>query len=355
MAHNYTERDGMFVVREPSWHGLETEVFEDYPTREQAQQVAHPWEPVSEPGYRQVPEVIIRDKHPGESWCSPDCPGPRHVEQVAQVRYEQIEEAQAIVRSDTGDTLGVVSGTYEPIRNEEMYDIAEAIEGEAKGSVRFETGGSLKGGRKVWLLIRLTEPLVLREDAITATIPYYALQNAHDGSSSFRGQATMTRIVCDNTAQLADMDASARGTEFVFRHTVNVKQRIEEAKAALSGWREGLREWRLMQESLLDVRVTPEQMLEFEERFIPMPPPHVVSSRVVNNVEAARNQFRSILTGSTLEGVEESAYGLVQASVEYLNHYRKARTQETRFRRAYLDRNRVVTDAVELVREIAHV
>lgn len=342
MAHNYTERDGMFVVREPSWHGLENAVFEDYPTREQAQKIAHPWEPISEPVYRKVPKVHVHDQN-----CFRDCM------EFMDEEIEEIPEFKAIVRSDTADTLGVVSSTYEPIQNSEMYDIAEAIEGEAKGSVRFETGGSLKGGRKVWLLIRLNEPLVLRDDPTTATIPYYALQNAHDGSGAFRGQATMTRIVCDNTAQLADMEAGARGTEFVFRHTVNVKQRIEEAKAALEGWREGVQKWRLMQEVLLNVNVSSRHIDEFIDRFIPMPPPHVASERVVNNVLAARQQLNGIIWGETLNGVHGTAYAMVQGSVEYLNHYRKARSQETRFKRAYLDRDRIVTDAVQLVREVA--
>lgn len=359
MAHNITERDGMFTVREAAWHGL-GEVLQDYPTRQAAQELAHPWEPISEPVYRRVP--VLHEHDPGcyrGGWSGQNavdydrtlvCERPVLVDQ-----YEEIEDAQAIVRSDNGTTLGVVSGTYEPVKNAEMYDIAEAIEGEAKGSVRFETGGSLKGGRKVWLLIRLNEPLVLRDDKITATIPYYALQNAHDGSGSFRGQSTLTRIVCDNTSQLADMDAQARGTEFVFRHTANVRDRIEEAQNALAGWREGLQQWRLQQEVLLARTVTPHQEREFVERFIPMPPPHAVSDRVVNNVDTARDQLQGIIRGETLEGVHGTAYGLVQASVEYLNHARKARSAETRFKRNYLDRDRIVTDAVELVREVAYV
>ena len=54
MSHNITERDGVFTVREPAWHRL-GEVLPDYPSREQAQKIAHPWEPVSEPVYRKVP------------------------------------------------------------------------------------------------------------------------------------------------------------------------------------------------------------------------------------------------------------------------------------------------------------
>lgn len=332
MAHNITERDGMFTVREAAWHGL-GEVLPDYPTRQEAQQIAHPWEPVSEPLYRQVPEVAE--------------------DGTLTSRFEEVTGYVANVRSDDGSTLGIVSDTYQTVSNDEMYDIAEAIEGEAKGSVMFETGGSLKGGSKVWLLIRLRDPLILREDPQTATIPYYALQNAHDGSGAFRGQATMTRIVCDNTAQMADLDAQQRGTEFVFHHTKNVRDRIEEARDALAGWRESVQAYRLMSEHLLDTRITGYQEAEFVERFIPMPPPRTVSDRVVNNVETARNQLWDILRGPTLDNTGLTAYSLVQGAVEYLNHARKARNAETRFKRAYLDRERIVSDAVELALEIA--
>src|SRR5699024_236789 len=109
--------------------------------------------------------------------------------------------------------------------------------------VMVESGGSLKGGRLVWLLLRLKDPLVIEGDPRGATMAYYALQNSHDVSGAFRGQATSTRIVCANTSQMADMDARARGTECVFRHTRNVADRIEQARTALAGWRNALDDW----------------------------------------------------------------------------------------------------------------
>lgn len=337
MAHNLTERDGMFVVRQPSWHGLETAVFEDYPTRDEAQQIAHPWEPISEPVYRAVPRIEFSEVG----------------HEVLVTEYEEVEGFKLNVRSDTYAPLGVVSDTFEPVKNAEMYDIAEAIEGHDKGAVMFETGGSLKGGRKVWLLLRLRDPLVIGGDGITATIPYYALQNSHDGSGAFRGQATMTRIVCDNTAQMADLDAQQRGTEFVFRHTRNVKDRIEDAKEALAGWRESVDAYRRMSEHLLTLRTDKEGVEDFVQQFIPMPKAHTSSERVIRNVEQAQRDWYGILGGETCEGVSWTAYGLVQASVEYLNHARKARSNETRFKRAYLDRDRLVSDAVELALAVA--
>lgn len=333
MAHNITERDGLFVVREPAWHGL-GEVLSEYPTRQEAQAIAHPWEPVSEPVYRKVP-FVTETGELGE-------------------RFEVIEDSVLNVRSDDGFALGVTPASRVTISNSEMYDIAEAIEGTDKGAVKFETGGSLLGGKKVWLLLRLRDPLTIPGDPQGETIPYYGLQNGHSADGgAFRGQATLTRIVCDNTSQMADLDARARGTEFVFKHTKNIRDRIDEAKEALAGWRESVQAYRLLSAHLVGLRVTPAQRELFVTEFVPMPPPHAVSDRVVQNVEDARAAIRDILASPTCVGIDETAYGLVQASVEYLNHARRAKSAETRFKRAYLDRNRITTDAVALAEQVA--
>ena len=338
MAHEIQSTDGVFAVRQPMWHGLGN-VLDDYPTIAEAKQIAHPWEPEVEPVYRRVERVLVDES------TNPALP-------YTDVSFEEITDHKAIVRSDTGRLLDVQSDTYEPVLNQTMYDIAEAIEGEAKGSVMLETGGSLSGGRKVWLLVRLRDPLQVNGDPHGTTVPYFALQNAHDGSGAFRGQATMTRIVCANTSQVADMDARARGTEFVFHHTKSVHDRIEDAKQALAGWRESIGVWQEMSDHLNTLRVGMEQREAFIEEFIAMPPPHVASARVRNNVEEARAQMRSILDGPTCEGIGHTAHGLVAASVEYLNHYRRARSEETRFKRVYLSRNQIVTDATEIALKV---
>jgi phage/plasmid-like protein (TIGR03299 family) len=184
-------------------------------------------------------------------------------------------------------------------------------------------------------------------------IPYYSLQNNHDGKGSFRGQATLVRVVCANTAQMADLDSQARGTEFVFRHTKNVRERIEEARQALAGWRNAIGRWELLSAFLMEVPISKDQATEFIELFIPQPPPHVTSERVLHNVEVGQALMRDILYGETCVGIEGTCYGLVQASVEYSNHYRRAISQESRFKRAYLTRDKITADAVELAQQVA--
>lgn len=350
MGHGITATDGVFSVREQGWHRLAT-VFDHYPTPEEAKAVAHPWEPVQEPLYRRVP-YIRPHQHTPE--CSPDLPFTGTTCDLVDDMGEEYVEAQSVVlnaRSDNGAELGAVSPTYELVSNQDLYDISAAVEGSSSGDVCLETGGSLNGGRKVWLLLRLQEPIILdprRPGEQTATLPYYALQNAHDGSGSLRGQAIMTRIICANTAAAADTEAEARGTEFVFHHTSSVRERIEDAKTALARWRQGVTLWQERQEYLLTLPAGPDERQAFLEQFVPMRESRVISDRVVQNVLDARRQVTEILDSVTCEGVRDTAYGLVQASVEYLNHVRTAKTEETRFSRAYLTRDRLAMDASRL-------
>ena len=57
-----------------------------------------------------------------------------------------------------------------------------------------------------------------------------------------------------------------------------------------------------------------------------MPPTGLVTDRVARNVEEARSALRLIFESKTTEQVADTAYGLVQAAGEYLDHVRTARS-----------------------------
>lgn len=332
MSHEITRSDGMFTTRLAAWHGLGT-VFEEYPKREEAQAIAHPWEPIEEPLFRKA--ISVNDD--GDT-------------------FETFEEApgfKANVRSDDASLLGVVSASYTPVTNNELWDIGEAIEGSGS-DVMYETGGSLRGGAQVWLLLRLQEPLVVKGDPRGETIPYFALQNSHDGSGAFRGQSVTTRIVCANTARVADLNAKARGTEFKFRHTKNVGDRVEQARIALASWRESLTDWQDHSEFLISQKTAPGIAGAFLDKFLPMPPEALITERVRNNIIRDRKAWMDAYTGVTGEGLKDTAYGLVQASVEFLEWGRKAYNAETRFARSFLTSSKMTSYAVELALEAVH-
>jgi phage/plasmid-like protein (TIGR03299 family) len=333
MTAGITATDKTFSVREMPWMGLmdgQVNVLPEFPSRAEAQALVHPWEPISEPLYRQV--VFINDA--GE----PD------------TRFEPVPTVGNF-RSDIPDAkgyLGPVSDTYVTVSNGEMWDVAEAIQNVPQGDVLYETGGSLYGGKKVWIAIRLAEPLVIKGDPHGLSIPFYILQNNHDGAGAFKGSATQIRPVCANTIRQADLDAQARGTEFTFRHSKNVAERVEQARAALAGWRDSLDAYSAMAEELLATKVDAHQEKTFIEQWIYAPEAQMTSDRVKRNIEEARGQWWEVYRSVTCEGITGTAWGLVQAASEYSEHVRRANNAVTRFRRAVLDPNKVLADAKEI-------
>lgn len=335
MSHELTEYDGMLSVHKMPWHGL-GHVLDHHPTRREAQELVHPWEPIEEPVYRKIPSV------------SPDG--------TLSEDYEEVEESKAIVRSDNGHLLGVTNSSLGVIANEELWDVIEAV-GDVGTDIKIETAGSLRGGRDVWALLRLAEPLQVKGDPNGATLAFLAFQNNHAGQGSFRAQAVNTRIVCANTSGAADAEAKRNGYEFTFRHTSGVKERIEDAKAAVSMWREGINAWQQAMEHLATERVSPEGVSWFVEQFQPMPPNHLTTNRVRTNVENARNELRVILRSQTQEGIDTSAYGLYMAGIEWQQHWRGVKGKddqarmESHFRRSMLTNSGLRRSTLKLAQE----
>lgn len=341
MSHNITASDKVFTVRQPAWHGLDTN-YDNYQDPEELYTQYHGWNVISEPIYRMVPKIVDGD---------------------IKETFEPIKGFTATVRSDNSDTLDVAPESSALVQNKVMYDIAEAIEDRGDGGVEIETGGSVKGGRKVWILVKMKDPIAVKGDPNGATKPYFAIQNSHDRSGAFRGQALFTRIVCDNTLQAADMETAADGMEFTFRHTKNIEDRIDDARLAIAGWREAITHWNEMMNYLIGVPFSMEQRQEFAEVFISFPASAsgLVSDRVKNNVANARASFLELFNTKTLEGIEGTAYGAVQAAVEWSQHVRntKGKTEldrlENRFTRAYLTKSELSRNAISIVRELASV
>lgn len=312
MSHEITSTDSMFSVREMPWHGL-GEVLPVAPTREEAQRIAHPWEPMEAPLYT---SSIGAD---------------------GQEQFTILDSHKRICRDDNMHTLGVVGNSYTPTSNTELHDIAEAIimgsrldTGRdphilgAEPEAQYETAGSLRGGKTVWVLLRLSEMISVAGDPHGVTLPFFALQNSHDGMGAFTGGAGETRIVCANTVKA--FNAEAHGMRFSFKHTRNVSERIAEARAAVTSWRAHTRNWANLMENLLKVQASTSQVEKFIELFQPMPSGKA-TERVQNNILTAREQLRNILNSVTCEGTAGTAYGLFQAGIEWSQHFRTTRAR----------------------------
>ncbi|MFF7966718.1 DUF932 domain-containing protein [Streptomyces sp. NPDC007903] len=133
------------------------------------------------------------------------------------------------VREDTGAALGVVGRRYEPIQNRQGFEFLQELVG--RYDVVWESAGVIKGGRRVFISIRLPEGVKIDADGINdLVVPYVAVMNDHTGGGTFQCVVTPWRPVCANTERFAVRDAVTR---WAVRHTAGAVDQIKEARRTL--------------------------------------------------------------------------------------------------------------------------
>lgn len=352
-----------FSVRQPMWHGQGL-VLDDYPTdwNDARAKAGLLWEPEARQLYAGFGEPVCKFCQFPIGFAHEDDCLVRLTEGAPELvtandtdlRFEVEPDHKRIVRSDTGATLGVVGQDYVPISHETMGEILEAILDEGGQALKFETAGSVKGGAAVWALAYLDEPVKVAGDD-TETYPYLTLLNGHDSRSSCKLLVSSVRVVCWNTYQAASMQGDRHGHQYTFRHTANVMDRIAEAKEALKGVRKEHTDWIELANELALVKADETAFNHFLSEFIPEPPAGVISERVRENVNKAQAMFKSLyLDSPTTEGHRGTALGLVDASVEYLDHVRGFRNQDTYLGRTLLRPEPLKAKAVTLARRVCN-
>ena len=107
---------------------------------------------------------------------------------------------------------------------------------------------------------------------------------------------------------------------------------------------------------LAAIPVTDVQRELFVQRFVPEPVADVVSDRVRQNIADARTAVRGIFDSPTIPEVHRNtAYGLVTAGVEYLDHLRGARNSDTYLGRTLLRDESLKSRLIPMVRELVEV
>jgi len=340
--------DTGFSVRQPMWHGL-GEVLDDYPESwdDARRKAGLMWEPTYRDLY--VPQLIP---------VTAEVPEGAHL--IGQAEGDQrrylvpVQGHRAIVRDDTEAVLATPTDSYELIYHHQMGELLEAYTEawtKAGADVKFETAGSVRDGRAVWALVWLDEPYTVPGDD-SATYPFAALLNAHDGSAACKLLPTQVRVVCWNTWNAASMAGDRTGHQVVIRHSGNVADRIDQAKQGLAAMRDEAQEWQLIAEDLAGININDAVVRTFLDEFIPIP--EGASERTRNSRQERRDTFRKLYDESpTCAALPETAYKLTQAAGEYLDHLRPFRSRDTYLSRTMLTADSHKPAVVRLVRELA--
>lgn len=268
----------MFYVRETPWHGLGTRVMEAPSSKEALGLAGLDWKVVQEPVYTQAEELI--------------------------------EGYKANVRDTDRKVLGVVTNRYRIIQNEEAFGFTDALLGEG---VRYETAGSLQGGRKVWLLARLPHEYIISGERIS---PYLVFSNAHDGSGAVRVALTPIRVVCNNTLNLA---LSTAKRSWSMMHTGNVQEKLEEAKDTLFRAETYMDSLGKEFDELRKKKLTDKQVMDYIEILLPMEDNTTPQQR--KNISRLREDMgRRYFDAPDLKTVGKNAYRFINAVSDFATH-----------------------------------
>ena len=277
--------------------------------------------------------------------------------QNADGEYVVDEGAQRVERDDTGAKIGTsaVSGTFELISHAEMGYIVEPL---LEQGAKIDTMGSVKDGAQVYATLLLDEPYTIPGDVDgfgdpVLTLPYLAVLNSHDGTGACKALRTQVRVVCANTVQAASLDGDRHGAQFSLRHTSGVAERIESARETIQGLRADVERWKEIATALAVIPVTDAQQLQYLSEFIPEPPAGVTTDRVKGNIERDRQRFLHVLRQSATNcEMQHNALGLFNACVEYLDHLRGFRNQDTYLGRQILSAEPLKARSLTLIRDL---
>lgn len=220
----------------------------------------------------------------------------------------KIQNYKANVRSSDGQVLGIVSDRYKIVQNSDAFEFTDSIIG---GNVRYETAGSLNGGKKIWLLAKLPET----EIAGDKTEPFMCFSNTHDGSGAIRVCMTPVRVVCSNTLNLA-LDTARRS--WSVRHTGDLQSKMHEARICLQMANAYMGELAKEADRLANTTVTRTQLDQILEELFPVD--ESSSQREKENVKKLKDEFMVCYFAPDILKFRGTAWGAVNAMSDMISH-----------------------------------
>lgn len=238
-------------------------------------------------------------------------------------------EQKVLYRSDTKAPLSVVSNRYQIVQPREVMEFYRDLT-EVSG-YELETAGVLKGGRKFWALARAGQNANLKgNDQVNG---YLLLATSCDGTLATTATPTTVRVVCNNTLTIA-LDGITRAIKVPHSTRFDARSVKKQLGVAVSQWDEFMYRMRVLAER----KVQWHEAMGFFMNVLCEVTPNSKLPEVLPNERALRkvqSLYEGRGRGATLESSQGTAWGLLNAVTEYVDHERRARSNEYRMDSAW--------------------
>ena len=234
-------------------------------------------------------------------------------------------DAKVLYRSDSLEPLSVVSNRYKVVQPHEVLNFYKDLV--SVGGFELETAGVLKGGRKLWALAKTGQEAKIKgNDRIKA---YLLLATSCDGTLCTTAQFTSVRVVCNNTLQMATRQSS--GAVKVPHSTQFDPRQVKEALGlGFSHWDTFMRDLKQLGQRT----VSPMEADQFLRTILNEPDAReaLPDSKAFQKVSGL---YLGDGMGADYTSANGTAWGLLNAVTEYVDHHRRARNQDNRLDSAW--------------------
>jgi phage/plasmid-like protein (TIGR03299 family) len=267
----------------------------------------------------------IRLEEPATAREAIDAAGLNYLAELREIQTGDgtpIPQRKAVVRSDSGDVLGVVGNSYVPVQNFQAFGFLDAIV--ADGSLRYHTAGALGKGERVWMLAKLPDDIrVKNSDDVTEK--YLLLSNSHDGSSSLRVFFSPIRVVCANTLAIAERNGRGQGISIIHKGDLAIK--VRQAQEVLGLAKRFYDDAEAQINRLASHYPSLRQLEEYFRRVYP-DSPDGESTRTKNVRQEMLRLFEHGI-GHDMPEIRHTTWTALNAVTEYVDHYRSTRGKTT--------------------------
>ena len=253
----------------------------------------------------------------------------------------KIPDSFANVRDSDNKPLGIVGNTYKIVQNSEAFSFTDALLGEG---VRYETAGSLKGGKVIWLLAKMPNDFEILGDKVD---PFLVFTNTHDGRGAVKVAMTNVRVICMNTLNMALRTASRTWSA---RHTGSIENKMQDAANTLEFAAKYMDAQKELFEDLYKVKLSDEKVVQLLDNIVPIT--DGMSARQLENVQTIRNDIKfRYIEAPDLKVLDRTGARFIQAVADSTSHIvpfrQTANFAENRFKRT-IDGNALLDTAVKI-------
>ncbi|KIP16003.1 phage/plasmid-like family protein [Burkholderia sp. MSHR3999] len=239
-------------------------------------------------------------------------------------------EQKVLYRSDTKAPLSVVSSRYAVVQPTEILEFYRDLT--EIGGFELETAGVLKEGRKLWALAKTGHSGLLKgKDKIGG---YLLLATACDGTLATTAQFTSVRVVCNNTLQIALGDSTGV-VKVPHRSQFDAAAVKRQLGIAVSSWDAFM----VRTKALAERKITDSTAEAFLRRVLTYSTASLPDRETVavneRAIKAVGQLYAGRGKGADLSSASGTAWGLLNAVTEFVDHHRRARTDDHRLDAAW--------------------